>query len=39
MEGTAPAPFQEVEGGGAVLIVLKMAEEADVGVLQPSRLC
>ena len=32
----ASAPFEEVEGGGATSIVLKVTEEVDVGVLQPS---
>jgi len=35
----ASAPFEEVEGGGATSIVLKVMEEVDVGVLQPSRRC
>jgi len=35
----ASAPFEEVEGGGATSIVLKVTEEVDVGVLQPSRRC
>ena len=37
VEGTASAPFEKVEGGGAASIVLKAAEEVDVGVLQRSR--